>query len=98
MERWVADEPQPGLVEVSLVDAYGKRWIFVDKTASFTADVVTQNSSFPRDTRIGCEELGSEVEPDGREIVTITTARPWSIETVDEVSEFAIERSRMIVE
>ena len=96
MERWVADEPQPGLVEVSLVDAYGKKWIFVDKTASFSRDVLTAASSYPRETRIGCEELRCEVEPSGREIVTVTTARLWSIETIDAVSEFAVERSQIV--
>ena len=96
MERWVADEPQPGLVEVSMVDAHGKRWTFIDKTAIFTAETITARSGFPRDTLIGCEELGRRIEQDGREIATISTAQPWSVETVDEVSEFEVERRSLV--
>jgi hypothetical protein len=29
--RWVADEPQPGLVEAQLTDSDGRIWSFIDK-------------------------------------------------------------------
>jgi hypothetical protein len=34
--RWVADKPQPGWVEVSLVDASGREWLFFDKPPIFS--------------------------------------------------------------
>src|SRR5882757_5008577 len=31
--RYISDEPQPGIVECELEDAYGRSWSFIDKTA-----------------------------------------------------------------
>ena len=33
--RWVADEPQPGLIEFSFLDANGLDWRIIDKTVCF---------------------------------------------------------------
>jgi hypothetical protein len=38
--RWVADEPQPGMVEAQIIDVDGHVWRFVDKAPIFSAEVL----------------------------------------------------------
>ena len=53
--RWVADEPQPGLVECRLVDAEGVEHVLVDKTAIFDdADRLRPDAPYPIELRVGC--------------------------------------------
>ena len=66
-------EDLPGLVEASLIDARGKRWTFVDKTVMIMSDsVLSADSSYPQAGLIGCTELGTRLESDGSETVTIS--------------------------
>lgn len=67
--RWVADNPQPGLVEVHLTDADGRRWSFVQKCAYFTADLVLPSSEFPLPGTLECAVVGD----DHGEVVTVDT-------------------------
>lgn len=53
--RWLSDEPQPGWVEASMVDAQGRRWSFFDKPAIFSDEGIGQSSEFPLPGMIRCE-------------------------------------------
>jgi hypothetical protein len=45
---WVADEPQPGRVEVVMTDADGRTWRFFDKPPIFDAGSdLTSRSNYP---------------------------------------------------
>lgn len=47
--RWVADEPQPGIVEARVTDTDGRQWPFLDKVAIFDmAGTVGPGSSYPQ--------------------------------------------------
>lgn len=45
--RWVADEPQPGTVEVTFTDADARLWSVIDKYPIFTTDVLGPASAYP---------------------------------------------------
>lgn len=79
--RWVADEPQPGLVEARLVDADGRVWTFIDKEPMFAPRPLRQPRTFPVPAIIRCQVLEREQLPDGREVVTIDTATPDGLES-----------------
>jgi hypothetical protein len=78
--RWVADDPQPGIVEARLVDAAGNEWSFVDKPALFTAETLDANSIYPRPAVIRCKAVKLWRDSDGREICTVDTSEPDSVE------------------
>lgn len=69
--RWVADEPQPGVVEARALDAHGQEWVFVDKSAVFSRELLTRDTAYPAAGIIGCEVIR-----EGSEVSTVTTV--WS--------------------
>jgi hypothetical protein len=87
--RYVSDEPQPGMVECELVDANGRRWIFVEKTAIVSSANLDADTSYPRRGRIACEIVSSRVDA-GREIFTVDTERPDGVESVDGTTRFEV--------
>jgi hypothetical protein len=80
--RWVADEPQPGLVEAQLTDSDGRLWRFIDREPIFWSQAaVTRLSHFPVAGAIRCQIIGHEVLADGREVVTVDTGRPDGVDS-----------------
>ncbi len=89
--RWVDDEPQPGLVEVQLKDLHGDEHLFVDKEPIFTRhSALSPQTAYPVRVELGCEILGTRLLPDGRTAFTITTERPWRIESVTGQTAFEV--------
>jgi len=93
--RWVADEPQPGLIEFNLVDSDGKDWRFIDKQAMASAVLLSAESTFPCHGSIRCEIVSFETNGSGRTLAQIDTQRPWCIESVDETHVFKVEAERL---
>jgi hypothetical protein len=84
--RWVSDEPFPGIVEVALVDGHGQIWTFLDKSAMFEPKtLLLPSSSYPMVLRLACLVLHGG--PDG---ITVSTAEPWGLFTIDGTSEFVM--------
>jgi hypothetical protein len=80
--RWVADEPQPGLVEAQLTDSDGRLWSFIDKEPVFwSQEAVGRLSRFPVAGAIRCQIIGHAVLADGREVVTVDTRRPDGVDS-----------------
>ncbi len=53
--RWVADEPQPGIVECRLLDADGVEHVFIEKTAMFDDDNrLRPDASYPIELKHTC--------------------------------------------
>src|SRR5438034_5982833 len=88
--RYVSDEPQPGLIECQLVDAHGRRWSFVDKTAIFSTDYLDAKSPYPQPGVIAGEVVGRCRDAAGREVVQIDTERPSGIESVEGATRFEV--------
>jgi len=86
--RYIGDEPQPGIVEVQLEDAHGRRWSFVDKTPIFSAEQLDAQTTYPQEGVIAGEVVGRTLDAAGREIIRISTDRPWHVESVEGVTQF----------
>lgn len=89
--RWVSDEPNPGIVEVEIVDAFGRVWTFVDKAPMFDEDaLLTSLATYPIPISLRCLIVDSS---DG--FLTVSTAEPHGLETVDGVSEFVVSSDQI---
>lgn len=84
--RWVADEPQPGLVECRLVDADGVEHVLIDKTAIFDSDArLRPDASYPIELKLACR-----VVRDGDTDVVVELAH--HVESVDGLRTFRVPR------
>jgi hypothetical protein len=81
--RYLSDEPQPGIVECQLVDARSRVWLFVEKSAIVSADVLHARSPYPQPGVIAGEVVERCRNPDGREVVRINTEQPYGVCSVD---------------
>lgn len=79
--RWVADEPQPGVVEAHLTDVDGRVWTFIDKEPIFCAHAVGRLARLPVAGVIRCQIVGREILSDGRQVVSIDTASPDGVDS-----------------
>lgn len=78
--RWVADEPQPGLVEAQLTDSDGRLWSFIDKVPVFLSEG-GRPARFPATAAIRCQIIQREILPGGREVIVIDTASPDGVDS-----------------
>jgi len=83
--RWIDDEPQPGFIEVSLVDCHGRDWRFIDKTSIFSAQAILSTSDYPIAIAIDGHEVSRSRLADGSEVVTVNFR--W-LESVEGMVEF----------
>jgi hypothetical protein len=88
--RYVSDEPQPGIVECQLEDAYGRHWSFLEKTAIVSAERLDAQSTYPHPGFVAGEGIGRTLDAAGREVIQIDTERPWGVESVEGVTRFEI--------
>jgi hypothetical protein len=94
--RWLGWEPQPGMVEVTMTDAGGCQWSFIDKCSIFSADNLSGESPYPVDVVIGCEILGDQQDDARDDLVCVTTDRPWAIEATNGQTEFVVARDQLV--
>ena len=92
--RFVSDEPQPGIVEFVLVDAYGARHSFIDKTAVPSDDNPLATSNYPCVGEIGGELESEWLDENGRGLARINTA-PWGVEASDGSTCFVVLSSKL---
>src|SRR5262249_46451680 len=94
--KYISDDPQPGVVECQLFDAYGNEWIFLEKTAIVSSLDLTVDTDYPQPGVIDCEIVKEFQDVNGREIVSVNTERPWGIETLTGDSRFDVLRSQIM--
>lgn len=93
--RWLADDPQPGVVEACLIDAEGRHWSFADKVAIFDmTGTVGPASSYPQPGLIRCEALDASCEAGPMEMI-VTTLRPDGVSTEAGHSTFRVELAQL---
>ena len=85
--RWVSDEPQPGLIELSVVDAFGRDHRILEK------DIVTpvpigKRAAFP-------VTVWLEAEPRHTDGDEVTMTLPWSMSTMTGETELTMARSTL---
>ena len=95
--RFVNDS-QPGWVECEFLDAKGTRHILRDKVPIFSIDHLDENSNYPQPGFVYCEILEQWKDEQGKELARITTARPFDVESLDEISEFVVHNSQLLQE
>jgi hypothetical protein len=87
--RWVADDPQPGLVECRLVDVDGVQHMLIDKSSIFdAADRLRSDAAYPIEVTVTCSIVRA-----GDADVVIELAH--HIESVDGQSTFRVSRSSL---
>ncbi|GAA1992926.1 hypothetical protein GCM10009838_66040 [Catenulispora subtropica] len=94
--RWVADEPQPGIVEARVTDADGRQWSFLDKVAIFDmTGTVGPGSSYPQPGLIRCEALDDVSGHVAPTEMFVTTLRPDAVEAEHGQSTFRVELAQL---
>ena len=88
--RYISDDPQPGVVGCELEDAHGRRRSLVEKTAIVNAAHLDADTSYPQQGIIACEIVRRSRDAAEREIVRISSERPWLVESVDGLTEFDV--------
>jgi hypothetical protein len=94
--QYISHHPPPGIVECELVDAHGRHWRFIEKVAVVDSGDLDEKSTYPRPGIFAAEVIQRRREPSGREIVRITTERPWGVESVDGVWEFDVSAETLV--
>jgi hypothetical protein len=79
---------QPGFVESSFIDAWRKEHIVQDKVPIVTDKDLDASSEYPQDGFIACQILKEWKDQNERIIFTVTTAKPWGVETLEGLTEF----------
>ena len=88
------DDGQPRSVECKLVDAYGREHLFVEKVPVVSLEDLDAASAYPRPGSIGCEVIERKFIG-GVEVVTINSAIPWGIESVDGEEVFCVRSEQL---
>ena len=91
----LVDDHQPGFVECSFIDAHGTEHFFVEKVPVVTLADRSADGSYPVDGTLGCEVLGSRVD-DGTDMVTVSTERPWGIESTEGLLVFDLRSTQLV--
>ncbi|MEV2192987.1 hypothetical protein AB0I02_18645 [Streptomyces phaeochromogenes] len=97
--RWAVeydDGTYPGFVEVRLTDANGRQWTFLDKPPIFSdGDELSPEAAYPIAVTMDCVILSRTSDPDGNEVVTISTGgRPEATE--GDRSEFDVRPDQLV--
>lgn len=88
--RYISDEPQPGIVECELMDAHGRTWRFIEKTAIVSEVDLNTYSPYPQSGVVAGEIVHRIHDKTGREIIRFDTERPWDVESIDGMNQFDV--------
>ena len=87
--RWVADDPQPGIVECRLVDADGVEHVLIDKSAIFDdADRLRSDAAYPIALTLTCRVIREDAAELEVELAD-------DVESVDGQRTFRVSRRSM---
>lgn len=86
----------PGFVECKFKDAWGKEHTIHEKLPVISLKNLDEKSNYPVKDSIACEIIKEWKDQDNRLILSITTNKPWGIETVEELTEFDILTEQLI--
>ena len=93
--RWVDDDPQPGIIEFSLIDRFDRDWRFLEKVAIPTSDTLDAESSYPQPGTIRCTVVRMMIDQRGEPCIVIDTSKPWFIESIEGASRFEVKADRV---
>lgn len=92
--RWVADDPQPGLVEIAFTDADGRIHRFVEKCSVVDADNrLHRSAAFPVEVQVACRPHHQDFRPAVEVHYPCVDLTPWGVSHEGEL--FAVERGSL---
>jgi len=86
----------PGIVECEIVDAVGHVHTFTEKGPVVSDKWPGPQDKYPMTGSIRCEILERWHDPDGRDLVRVTTEQPDYVETKEGLKEFVVLPSQVI--
>jgi hypothetical protein len=90
------DDYQPGILEVEFTDAAGQPHRLIDKAPIFTTATLSADSVYPQPGTVRCSLLRVLQDRGERELLTISTAEPFSIETAEGLTQFDVLPSQIL--
>jgi len=84
------DDSFPGWVECELVDASCRHHVLRDKVPIFTDEMLDADSEYPTMGKSPCEVLERFQDATGRELVRVSTEKPFGIDSAEGLSEFIV--------
>lgn len=87
---------QPGFVECKFVDAWNKEHTIHDKVPVVTEKYLDERSGYPQDGVIACEVIKKWKDQGGRTIFTVTTKKPWHVDTLEGLTEFDVLEEQLV--
>ena len=85
----ITDESFPIFVQCKLVDARGSEHFFVEKAPVVSEDL-SAGTVLPAVGYLGCEVESEQRDSRGRVLLSVTTARPWDIESTTGETRFLL--------
>lgn len=93
--RFISDD-QPGFVECRFRDAWNREHVVHDKVPVVTLEDLDASSVYPREGFVGCEIVKEWKDDSGRSLVTVSTEKPWAIDTVEGCFDFDLPSEQVI--
>jgi hypothetical protein len=87
---------QPGFVECIFFDSYKNEHRVQEKIPVVTDKELDEYSEYPQDGFIACEVTKTWIDKDKRKIYSITTEKPWGIETIKGLNKFDLHKEQLI--
>ena len=79
---------QPGWVECRFKDAYDYEHTIEEKIPVVSKTDINLTTLFPQQGMVACIFVKQFVDKNGKKIITVSTENPWSIGTINGISEF----------
>jgi hypothetical protein len=92
--RFVVDY-QPGIVACEFVDASGRRHTLIEKAPVVSAEDLNADSEYPQPGLARCIVLNRWRDADERDLVSISIADPYGIESREGLSEFVVLQTQI---
>lgn len=90
------DDGFPGFVECEFTDANGRVHRIIEKAPVVGAQTLRVDAAFPQFGKIACE-IGENARDDAeRDLVTVSTARPWGISSTEGQTSFVLLASDIL--
>jgi hypothetical protein len=93
--RYISDDPQPGLVECVLIDAFNQSHLFIEKTAIVSSESLRSTSAYPTMGKLACKIVAEWTDDDGRSFARVCTEQPWGIVSSKGATKFVVRSSQL---
>lgn len=79
------------------MDAHGQQHVFREKAPVVSAEELDAGSVYPCAGVVACTMIGSVIRAvDGRQIATVDTESPWSVESTEGICRFEVYSDQLV--